>query len=184
VASLNAQLKTCKSDFDKLKFARDAYTVGRHPSIKDGHGFRKEVKNLTSQRAPILNKEKGKAPIASSSQKNHAFMYNDRKYSRNFHYDRSYNAFDSYAMIASSSNFNGRPRRNFVSHAPRNVCNKPTTVFHACNTKYVLSCKNEKVVARKMGSKCKGDKTCIWVPKDVVTNLVGPNKSWVPKTPA
>jgi hypothetical protein len=31
VASLNAQLKTCKIDFDKLKFARDAYTVGRHP---------------------------------------------------------------------------------------------------------------------------------------------------------
>jgi hypothetical protein len=31
VASLNAQLKTCKSDFDKLKFARDAHTVGRHP---------------------------------------------------------------------------------------------------------------------------------------------------------
>jgi hypothetical protein len=39
VASLNVQPKTCKSDFDKLKFARDAYTVGRHPSIKDGLGF-------------------------------------------------------------------------------------------------------------------------------------------------
>jgi hypothetical protein len=47
VASLNAQLKTCKVD-DKLKFARDAYTIGRHPSIKDGLGFRKETKNLTS----------------------------------------------------------------------------------------------------------------------------------------
>jgi hypothetical protein len=35
VASLNDQLKTCKSDFDKLKFARVAYTIGRHPSIKD-----------------------------------------------------------------------------------------------------------------------------------------------------
>jgi hypothetical protein len=35
VATLNAQLKTCKNDFDKLKFARDAYTIGRHPSIKD-----------------------------------------------------------------------------------------------------------------------------------------------------
>jgi hypothetical protein len=34
VASLNAQLKTCKSDFDKLKFARDAYTIGRHLSIR------------------------------------------------------------------------------------------------------------------------------------------------------
>jgi hypothetical protein len=31
VASLNAQLKTCNVDFDKLKFARDAYTIGRHP---------------------------------------------------------------------------------------------------------------------------------------------------------
>jgi hypothetical protein len=62
VASLNAQLKTCKIDFDKLKFARDAYTVGRHPSIKDGLGFLKEAKNLTSQRTPVLNKEKGKAP--------------------------------------------------------------------------------------------------------------------------
>jgi hypothetical protein len=34
------------------------------------------------------------------------------------------------------------------------------------------------------GAKCKGDKTCIWVPKAIVTNLVGPNKSWVPKTQA
>jgi hypothetical protein len=182
VASLNAQLKTCKIDFDKLKFARDAYTIGRHPSIKDGLGFRKEAKNLTSQRAPIPNKEKGKAPMASSNQKNHAFMYNDRKFSRNSHYNRSYNAFDSHAMIASSSN--GRPRRNFVSHAPKKMCNKPTTIFDACNTTFVLSCKNEKVVARKLGSKCKGDKTCIWVPKAIVTNLVGPNKSWVPKTQA
>jgi hypothetical protein len=46
VASLNAQLKTSKNDFDKLKFARDACTVGRHPSIKDGLGFQREAKNL------------------------------------------------------------------------------------------------------------------------------------------
>jgi hypothetical protein len=184
VASLNDQLNTCKNDFGKLKFARDAYTVGRHPSIKDGLGFRKESKNLTSQRAPIPNKEKVKATMASSNQKNHAFMYNDRKFSRNSHYNRSYNAFDSHAMIASSSNFNGRPRRNFVSHAPRKMCNKPTIVFHVSNTKFVLSCKNEKVIAKKLGPKCKGDKACIWVPKAIVTNLVGPNKSWVPKTQA
>jgi hypothetical protein len=34
VASLNAQLKTCEVEFDKLKFARDAYTVGRHPRLR------------------------------------------------------------------------------------------------------------------------------------------------------
>jgi predicted RNase H-like nuclease (RuvC/YqgF family) len=46
VTSLKAQLKTCKDDFEKLKFARDAYTIGRHPSIKDGLGFRKETQEL------------------------------------------------------------------------------------------------------------------------------------------
>jgi hypothetical protein len=185
VASLNAQLKTCKSNFDKLKFARDAYTIGRHPSIKDGLGFRKETKNLTSQKAPVLNKEKGKAPMASSPQTNHAFIYDRKIANHNKSYvHTAYN--DAHAMFASSSTFvhgRSRPRKNHVvHHVPRKMCNIPTTVFHACNTSFVLSCKNEKVVARKLGSKCKGDKTCIWVPKIIVTNLVGPNKSWVPKT--
>jgi hypothetical protein len=197
VASLNAQLKTCKDDFNKLKFARDAYTVGAHPSIKDGLGFRRETKNFSSQKAPILNKEKGKAPMASSPKTNHAFIY-DRKIGSHSYYNRSYNhdAHNSHAMFASSSTFvHGRsrqnhvvshaPRRNnVVSHVPRKMCNEPTTVFHACNTSFILSCKNAKVVARKLGSKCKGDKTCIWVPKTILTNLVGPNKSWVPKTQA
>jgi hypothetical protein len=190
VASLNAQLKTCKVDFDKLKFARDAYTIGRHPSIKDGLGFRKETKNLTSQRTPAPNKEKGKAPMASSPQRKHAFIY-DKKIASRSHYNKSYvhAAYnDSHAMFASSSTFvhgRSRPRRNHVvSHAPRRMCNEPSTIYHACNTSFVLSCKNTKVVAKKLGSKCKGDKTCIWVPKVIVTNLVGPNKSWVPKTQA
>jgi hypothetical protein len=39
VANLSAQLKICKSDYEKLKFTRDAYIIGRHPSIKDGLGF-------------------------------------------------------------------------------------------------------------------------------------------------
>jgi hypothetical protein len=42
VASLNAQLKTCKDNYEKLKFSRDAYIIGRHPSIKDELGFQKE----------------------------------------------------------------------------------------------------------------------------------------------
>jgi hypothetical protein len=106
------------------------------------------------------------------------------KDSRNVHYDRSCNAFDSHTMIASSSNLNGRSRKNVMSHAPRKVYNGSTTVFHACNAKFILSCKNKKVIAKRVGAKCKGDKTCIWVPKTIVTNLVGPNKSWVPKTQA
>jgi hypothetical protein len=195
VASLNAQLKTSKSEFDKLKFARDAYTIGRHPSIKDGLGFTREAKNLTSHKAPIPAKEKRKAPMASNAKKNHAFMYHDRKFSRNVHYDRSCNAYNSNAMVASSSSImhdknlarrnviNHMPRRNVV-HVSRKIINEPFTIYHACNASFAICRKDRKVIARKLGAKCKGDKTCIWVPKTIVTNLVGPNKSWVPKTQA
>jgi hypothetical protein len=195
VASLNAQLKTSKSDFDKLKLARDAYTVGRHPSIKDGLGFKKEAKNLTSHKAPIPIKEKGKAPMANSVQKNHAFLYYDRSHSRNIHHrscnDVDSHTYDSNAMFASSSSMhhrnlvrkNAMPRRN-IAHVPRKVVNEPSIIYHALNASFSICRKDKKVVARKLGAKCKGDKTCIWVPKAICTNLVGLNMSWVPKTQA
>jgi hypothetical protein len=97
VANLNAQLKTCKNENDKIKFSRDAYTIGRHPSIKDGLGFQKGTKNLTSQRASNLIKEKGKAPMASSShsshdRKNHAYLYAHVNNASNIaHHDGCYN---------------------------------------------------------------------------------------------
>jgi hypothetical protein len=67
---------------------------------------------LTSHRTSNLNKEKGKAPMASSSQKNHAYLY-DKKFTNWSHNDRCCNkivshvyhdaAFNSHAMFASSS---------------------------------------------------------------------------------
>jgi hypothetical protein len=166
VASLNAQLKTCKDDFEKLKFARDAYTIGRHPSIKDGLGFQKETKNLTNQRTSVLNKEKGKASMASSSQKNHAYIY-ARKFTSHAYNDRCYDrigshdaTFNSHVMFASSSSFvhgRSRPMKNYApSHAPRKVCNGPTIVYHAYNASYVLLCKNAKVVAKRVGIQMQG----------------------------
>jgi hypothetical protein len=62
VTSLNAQLKTRKNEFDKLKFARDAYTIGRHPSIKDGLSFKREAKNLTSHKGSHLHQGEREGP--------------------------------------------------------------------------------------------------------------------------
>jgi hypothetical protein len=152
VASLNDQLKTCKDDYEKLKFARDAYTIGRQPSINDGLGFQKETKNLISQKTSDLNKGKKKAPMASSSyfvhdQKNQAYLYAHVK--KVSHHDKSYNHaalpiyHDSHAMFASRSTYaygRNRPRRNHVvSHVHRKTCNGPTTVYHACNASFVHS---------------------------------------------
>jgi hypothetical protein len=70
IVQLNIQLKTCKNEVEKVKFARDAFTIVRHPSIKDGLGFHGEAKNIKSQKALNFTKEKGKAHMASTS---HAF---------------------------------------------------------------------------------------------------------------
>jgi hypothetical protein len=139
---LNLRLAKVKND--KIKFARDAYTIGIHPSIKDGLGLQKGIKNLTSQRASNLIKEKGKAPMASSShsshdKKNHDYLYaHVKNVSSLIHHDSYYDhtVFDSHAMYASSSSTHGhgrnRPRRHVhhvVPHAPRNASNGPTMLL-------------------------------------------------------
>jgi hypothetical protein len=163
VANLSAQLKICMSDYEKLKFARDAYTIGRHPSIKNGLCFQKGTENLTSQRTSNLNKEKGKAPMASSSyssheQKNHAYLYaHVRNVSSVAHHDRCYNH-----VVLPTCHGRNRPRRPHVaSHMPRNASNGPTMLYQTYDASFVLLCKNDKVVAISLGPKCKRDKTCI-----------------------
>jgi hypothetical protein len=41
-----------------------------------------------------------------------------------------------------------------------------------------------KIIALHVGSYHKRSKTCVWVPKYLVTNLRGPNQTWVPKIKA
>jgi hypothetical protein len=52
VAKLHAQLKICKDECEKIKFARDVYTSGRHPSIKDGLGFHGGPMDTKSHKPP------------------------------------------------------------------------------------------------------------------------------------
>jgi hypothetical protein len=54
--------------------------------------------------------------------------------------------------------------------------------YHDFDASYVLM-RNEfgKVIALHIGPHHKRSKTCVWVPKCLVTNLKGPNQTWVPK---
>jgi hypothetical protein len=123
--------------------------------------------------------EKGKAPMASSSshdQKNHAYLCaHVKNVSSVAHHDRRYNhaalpnrhdaTFNSHAMFAYSSSFThgrNRPRHHHnASHAPRKASTGPTMLYQTCDASFVLLCKNDEVVARSLGPKCKRDKTCI-----------------------
>jgi hypothetical protein len=55
--------------------------------------------------------------------------------------------------------------------------------YHDFDASYVLM-RNKfgKIIALHVGLHHKRSKTCVWVPKCLVTNLRGPNQTWVPKT--
>jgi 3D (Asp-Asp-Asp) domain-containing protein len=59
--------------------------------------------------------------------------------------------------------------------------NKPSISFKTFDASYVLTNKSGKVVAKYVGGKHKGSKTCVWVPKVLVSNVKGPKTVWVPK---
>jgi hypothetical protein len=60
--------------------------------------------------------------------------------------------------------------------------NEPSISFKTFDTSYVLTNKFGKVVAKFVRGKHKGLKTCVWVPKVLVSNAKGPKTVWVPKT--
>ena len=50
--------------------------------------------------------------------------------------------------------------------------------FKTFDASYVLTNKSGKVVAKFVGDKHKGSKTCVWVPKVLVSNAKGPKTIW------
>jgi hypothetical protein len=53
--------------------------------------------------------------------------------------------------------------------------------FKTFDASYVLTNKSGKVVTKYVGGKYKGSKTCVWVPKVLVSNVKGPKTVWIPK---
>jgi hypothetical protein len=56
--------------------------------------------------------------------------------------------------------------------------------FKTFDASYVLTNKSGKIVAKYVGGKHMSPKTCVWVPKVLVSNIKGPKTIWVPKNKA
>jgi hypothetical protein len=62
-----------------------------------------------------------------------------------------------------------------------NASNDHSFSFKTFDASYVLTNKSGKIVAKYVGGKHKGSKTCVWVPKVLVSNAKRPKTIWVPK---
>jgi hypothetical protein len=112
--------------------------------------------------------------------RNHVYLYsNVKSTSHNAYHVTCNGSFTSRTMTASSSKCNRSRTRchspHSMSHAPRNrnASHGPSILFRTFDASYVIHSKNDKIVATSVGPKCKKGKTCIWVPKTYVTNLIG-----------
>jgi hypothetical protein len=54
------------------------------------------------------------------------------------------------------------------------VSNEPSISFKTFDASFVLTNKSSKVVAKYVGGKHKSPKTCVWVPKVLVSNVKDP----------
>jgi hypothetical protein len=71
------------------------------------------------------------------------------------------------------------PKKNIVD-----ASNEHSISFKTFDASYVLTNKSGKLVAKYVGGKHKIPKTCVWIPKVLVSNVEGPKTVWVPKDKA
>jgi hypothetical protein len=161
---------------------------GRRRSIKDGiefqHGNQSNVKLNAPKR--LSNFVKGKAPMVHDSEGYILYPANYSEHKiRKIHARKSHfvsrHAF-MYKDEASSSMHTTQvklPRKKIST-----ASNEHNVSFKTFDASYVLTNKSSKIIAKYVGGKHKSPKTCVWVPKVLVSNVKGPKTVWVPKNKA
>jgi hypothetical protein len=157
IAQLTAKINEQEIENEKFKFARSMLYSGRRPGVKDGIGFQHGSNVKLNAPKRLSNFVKGKAPMV---QDNEGYIL----------YPANYPEQSTHVKL---------PKKKTP-----NASNEPNISFKTFDASYVLTNKSGKVVAKYVRGKHKGSRTCVWVPKVLVSNVKGPKTVWVPKNKA
>jgi 3D (Asp-Asp-Asp) domain-containing protein len=186
IAQLTTKINVHEIENEKIKFARSMLYSGRRPGIKDGNGFQQGSNVKLNAPKRLSNFVKGKAPMV---QDNEGYIlypvgYPEHKI-RRVHAKKSHfvshHAF-MYKNEASSSRYSTHDK--IPKKKTSTASSEPNISFKTFDASYVLTNKSGKIVAKYVGGKHKGSKTCVWVPKVLVSNIKGPKTVWVPMNKA
>jgi hypothetical protein len=186
ITKLSAKIAEHELENEIFKFARSMLYNGRRPVIKDGIGFQQGSNVKLNAPKKLSNFVKGKAPMVQDSEGYILYPANYPKHKiRKIHarkpHSVSHHAF-MYKNEASSSKHTTHvkmPKKKIPT-----ASNEHNVSFKTFDASYVLTNKSGKVVAKYVGGKHKSRKTCVWVPKVLVSNIKGPKTVWVPKNKA
>jgi hypothetical protein len=184
IAKLDAKIAEHEIENEKFKFARSMLYNGRRHGIKDGIGFQQggNVK-LSAPPKKLSNFVKGKAPMP---QDNEGYIVYPAGYPedkiRRIHSRKSHSGPNHAFMYKGETSSSRQPTHaKLPKKKNSSASNEHNFSFKTFDASYVLTNKSDKVVAKYVGGKHKGSKTCVWVPKVLVSNAKGPKTIWVPK---
>jgi hypothetical protein len=184
IAQLNAKINEHELENEKFKFARSMLYSGRRLGIKDGIGFQKgDNVKLNAPPKRLSNFVKCKAPLP---QDNEGYIlypagYPEHKI-RRIHSRKSHSGPNHAFMYKSETSSSRQSTRAKLPKKKTPIASNDSNIsFKTFDASYVLTNKSGKVVAKYVGDKHKGTKTCVWVPKTLVSNAKGPKTAWVPK---
>jgi hypothetical protein len=186
IAKLNAKIGEHDLENETFKFACSMLYNGRRPVIKDAISFQHMSQNnikLNTHGTKISNFVKGKAPIIQDREGYILYLENYPEHKiRRINAKKSHHVAHHayiYRNEASSSRHTTHvkmPKKMIVD-----VSNEHNISFKTFDASFVLTNKSGKVVVKYVGGKHKSPKTCVCVPKVLVSNVKGPKIVWVPK---
>jgi hypothetical protein len=186
IAQLSSKINEHEIENEKFKFARSMLYNRRRSGIKDGISFQQGSNVKLNAPKRLSNFVKGKAPMA---QDNEGYIlyptgYPEHKI-RRIHARKSHSVSHHAFMYKNETSSSRQSTHvNLPKMKTPTASNEPNVSFKTFDASYVLTNKSGKVVAKYVGGKHKGSKTCVWVPKVLVSNVKGPKTVWVPKNKA
>jgi hypothetical protein len=188
IANLNAKIAEHELENEKFKFARSMLYNGRRPDIKDGIGFQQGNQNNTKLNDPkkLSNFVKGKAPMVQDNEGYILYPANYPEHKIRKIHARKPHSVSHHAFMYKNEASSSRHTTNVKMSKKKihNASNEHNISFRTFVASYVLTNKSGKVVTKYVGGKNKNPKTCVWVPKVLVSNVKGPKTVWVPKNKA
>jgi hypothetical protein len=186
IAQLTGKINEHEMENEKFKFARSILYNGRRPGIKDGIGFQPGDNVKLNAPKKLSNFVKGKAPMVQDNEGYILYPAGYPKHKiRKIHSRKSHSGSHHAFMYKSEASSSRQSTHVKLPNKKTPIAsNEPNVSFKTFDASYVLTNKSGKVVAKYVGGKHKGSKTCVWVPKVLVSNVKGSKTVWVPKNKA
>jgi hypothetical protein len=186
IAQLSAKINEHGLENENFKFARSMLYSGRRSGIKDGIGFQQGDNIKLNAPKKLSNFVKGKAPMVQDNEGYILYPAGYPKHKiRRIHSRKSHSGSHHAFMYKSEASSSRQSTHVKLPKKKTHIAsNEPNVSFKTFDASYVLTNKSGKVVVKYVGGKHKGSKTCVWVPKVLVSNVKGPKTIWVPKNKA